>query len=139
MSSFAGNLGPAVLGSGCVVRWWVCWGGLGWNLLGAIVGEVVLGRFLVKIFLGGTKADYCQLWFCRVRPWIFCVCMEVGNLLNCDTAFAVNSILERFPSNLCKFTRRDLLSTFLSVLFRCVFVLFRVFRIGGVDSRESRL
>ena len=63
--------------------------------------------------------------------------MEVGNLLNCDTAFAVNSILERFPSNLCKFTIRDLLSNFLPVLVCCAFVLFRVFRIGGVDSRES--
>ena len=108
-------------------------GGLVRNLLGAIVGKVVLGRFFAKIFLGGNKADYCQLWFCQVRPWIFCACMEVGNLLNCDTAFAVNSILERFPSNLCQFTRRDLLSTFLPLLFSCVFVLFRVFRIGGVD------
>ena len=63
--------------------------------------------------------------------------MEVGNLLNCDTAFAVNSILERFPSNLVKFIIRDLLFNCLPLPGYCAFVLFRVFRIGGVDSRES--
>ena len=137
MSSCAGNLGPVTLGRDALSAGGCAGGGLVRNLLGAIVGEAVLGRFLVKIFLGGNKADYCQLWFCQVRPWIFCACMEVGNLLNCDTAFAVNSILERFPSNLVKFIIRDLLPNCLPLPVYCAFVLFRVFRIGGVDSRES--
>ena len=137
MSSFSGNLGPVMLDWVALSAGGCTGGGLMRNLLGAIVGKVGWVVFLLRFFLGEIKLIIVSCGFCEVWSWIFCACMEVGNLLNCDTALVVNSILGRFPSNLYKFTIRDLLSNFLPVPVYCVFVLFRVFRIGGVDSRES--
>ena len=54
MSFCAGNLGPVTLGRDALSAGGCAGGGLVRNLLGALVGKVVSGRFFAKIFLGGN-------------------------------------------------------------------------------------
>ena len=71
MSSFAGNLGPVMLGRDALSAGGCAGGGLVRNLLGAIVGKVVLGRFLLRFFLGEFKLIIVSCGFVRYGPGFF--------------------------------------------------------------------
>ena len=72
MSFCAGNLGPVTLGRDALSAGGCAGGGLVRNLLGALVGEVVSGRFLLRCFLGGIDLIVVSCGFvrCGLGPFV---------------------------------------------------------------------
>ena len=77
MSSFSGNLGPVVVGWDALSAGGCMGGGLRGNLLGVIVGKVVLGRFLLRFFLGEIKLIIVSCGFVRCGPGLFVLAWEL--------------------------------------------------------------
>ena len=71
MSSCAGNLGPVTLGRDALSAGGCAGGGLVRNLLGAIVGKVVLDPFSLRFFLGGIKLIIVSCGSVRYGPGFF--------------------------------------------------------------------